>query len=96
MLDAEQMKMAGQVDAGTLSIPDYRIAMAKAGSETFSDARSRDQQDRQARAARAAAILAAMPPPQPGYQPQPYLAPPLRPVTCNSFGTGSMVTTTCQ
>ena len=91
VVDEEQQKMAGDVDAGRMSIPDYRVAVAKAVAQASSESQARRRQNMMARAA----VLASMP--LPVYQPPVYQPPIIpQPVTCNSYAMGNNVQTTCH
>lgn len=96
VVDAEQQKMADDVDAGRMSIPDYRVAVARAVAQASSESQARRRQNMMAQAA----VLAATPQPAfqaPTYQAPLYQAPAIpQPVTCNSYAMGNNVQTTCH
>ena len=91
--DAEQLKLAEEVDAGKISPADARIQAAQIHTQVTSESEGRRHQ----RAMDAAAILAATPTPQPVALLQPYQFPTPRPISCNSNAWApGQVTTTCN
>lgn len=94
--DAEEMKLAEEVDAGTLSPADFHVQFARIHSDLTNQSRERKQQG----AIAAAEVMQAMPQPvyQAPYQAQtPYVIEPPRSVTCDSTSlVPGYVSTTCR